>query len=321
MVAQEEDMYISTKNQWYKTNFTLSDALTTESLTIKLLKTSPLQGAVNKRAVFKAKNDVLFISNESILESLGRVENISTPESVDLSDSIKTKMESLTLTNCTGTYYKNNLYFAFPVDSTVMIFNIEKGFWEAPQILPVRVFSIFGENLYGHSNGVNETYQLFVEDEYSDNDNPIDARAVFAYRNYGDRAWKKNFNEWYTEGYITTNTILKVNHNYEFDGYKTKKEYNIDGSDTEGDIILNTGKDISLGKNSLGKEPLGSTTSTINDLKKFRIINKIVKEDFYEHQVSYSSNDVDQRWEILAFGGNVLNSTNNNSRIIKNNSQ
>ena len=40
-----------------------------------------------------------------------------------------------------------------------------------------------------------------------------------------------------------------------------------------------------------------------------------MKTDCFEWQVEYSTNDVDQRWELLAFGGNVMLSTSSNSQI------
>lgn len=313
-VEQEENMYISTKNQWYNTRFELSSDLQNETLLIQRLKTSPLQGAINQSSVFKIKNDVIFLDGEPTIDSLGRIENVDTPQNLDISDPIKLYLQSLDTTNAAGIYWQNNFYMSIPNESVVLIYNIEKGYWEAPQILPISRFSIIDEHLYGHSNVVPETYKLF-DDVYSDNNNAINAIAKFSYRNYGLRAWQKNLTEWFTEGYIAENTEINLQLNYDYEGFERQQEFTIDGDDDT--ILFQPIADNSLGKNSLGKEPLGTTKDELEELSKFRQIDTTYKTDFYEIQAIYSSNDIDQRWEILAFGGDIVASTSDNNHIKK----
>lgn len=308
---QEQDMYISTINQWYQTRFTLSSDLQNEALQIERLKTAPQQGAISQGAIFKIKNDVWFINGESAVDSLGRVRDILTPNSRNVSDPIKSLMLSYDLTNAHGKYFEYNVYIAIPNESRVLVYNLDKQYWEAPQVLPVSRLAIIESELYGHSNSTTETYQLF--EGFNDNGNPIDARANFSYLNYGRRDHKKNLTEWLTEGYISSNTEVTMTLNYDFDGFTTIKEFLIDGDNEQ--ILFQPVDDVSLGKKSLGKSPLGSSTEELPVLAKFRQINTTPKEDFYEIQVQYSSNDVDQQWELLALGGNATISTADNNEI------
>ena len=190
---------------------------------------------------------------------------------------------------------------------------MQKGFWEAPAILPIRRLAIIGGDLYGHSNAVPETYKLF--DGNNDNNGPISAIAKFSYQNFGDRVNLKNFDEFYSEGKISSNTKLTLRINYDFEGFESIKEFEIDGSDS--DILFETTTDSSLGKNSLGKEPIGSTTDSQSLLAKFRQINEIKKVDFYEMQVVYESDQIDGQWEILAFGENVQKAPSQSIKIKK----
>jgi len=311
--VQEEDMYISAgKNQWYQSRFTLSDDNLNESLSIQRLNTGSQQAAISQAAIAKTKNSVVFMSNEPTLDSLGRVQNLVTPQTEPISDPIKPDFDNANLTNIQVKYFRNNVYVALPSESKLYIYNIEKGFWEPPWILPIRRLSIIQGELYMHSNSVAETYRLF--DGLNDNGNPIGAIAAFSYQNYKDRANLKGFDEFYSEGKISPNTKLILSVNYDFGGSETIAKKNISGLDK--DILFGSTIDSSIGKNSLGKEPIGSTTDTQESLVKFRQINEMVPTDFYEMQVIYESDQIDGQWEILAFGNNVKKSTSI-QRLIK----
>lgn len=304
-VPQEDAVYISAgQNFWYQTVFTQSSDLTKESLNIKRLKTAAQKGAVHQSAVENAINDVVFISNEPTFDQLGRVDQVSTPQNRPISDPIKPDFDSFDFTSCHVKYYKNLLYIAVPRESKLLIFNIQKGWWEPPQVMSISRLAVIGGELYGHSSSVPETYKLFTG--RNDNNNPIDARAVFAYQNFGDRVKQKSITEWYTEGYISANTIITQSINYDYGGYGGVIEKEINGADTN--IVFSGSEDYSLGSHPLGSVPLGGGGSDEDtDLPdKFRIITTHVRNDFFEVQVGYSSNEVDQNWELLAFGPSAI---------------
>lgn len=301
----EKDMYMSgSKNEWYQTVFTLGSSLTVETLTVNRLKTSPGQGALGQSAIGNAKNYVIYVNGEKVIDFLGRVENIDGPQSKPLSDPIKLEVAGYSMTVVPHVkYHKNKTYIAFPSEGKVLIYDHERQFWQPPQILPVRRFAIIGGDLYGHSNAVAETYKLF--DGYNDNTLPIHARAYFAYRNYDKRYAKKQFNEWFTEGYIKSNTTITMGLKYDFGGFTSIIEKQISG--TTSAILFSTSADGSFGKSPFGNNPLGSITDSPSDLAKFRVIHEITKNelDFYEIQDFYESNEVDYQWELMAHGGNV----------------
>lgn len=313
----EKDMYMSgSKNEWYQTVFTLAAALTTENLTVNRLKTSPGQGALGQSAIGNAKNYVMYVSNEKIIDFIGRIENVEGPQSKPLSDPIKLEVASYDTTIAPHVkYHKGVTHIAFPSEGKVLMYDHERQYWQPPQILPIRRFAEIGGELYGHSSQVTETYKLF--DGYNDNTNPISAKAYFAYRNYDHRDRKKQFNEWFTEGYIGSNTTLTMGLKYDFGGFTATVEKEISGVDN--DILFQTIADGSFGKTPFGQNPLGSVTDSASDLAKFRIVHEITKNevDFYEIQDFYESNDVDYRWELMAHGGNVSLATADNVGIKK----
>lgn len=310
---QEEDVYISSNDSdWYKTSFTLSSDLTKEKLDIKKLKTGTGQGAYSQGSIAQAKNNVIYFSNEKVIDSLGRVENIDTPQSLPLSDSIKLELLSYDLTVAPDSiYFRNQTWFTFPSVGKQLIYDHARGYWMPPQTFPIRKFAIIDGNLCGHSNATPETYQLL--NGTNDNTFAINAIAAFPYRNYGKRAIFKDFDEWYTEGYIRSNTTLTLTLNYEYGGSRGIIEKDIEGDDDT--ILFGSSIDNSLGKNHLGSLPIGTTTDAEDLLVKFRTNALLRRKTFFEIQPVYSSNEIDYQWELLATGPNIAASTVANTAI------
>lgn len=313
-IVQEQDMYITSgKDFWYRTRFVTSDDLVNESLNIERLKTTTQQAAVSQSAMEKVKNNILLITNEPTLDSLGRMQNFATPQSKPISDPIKKDFDTYDFTDAHIKYYKNNIYVAVPAESLLLKFNIDKGYWEAPWVLPAGRLAIISGELHLHSNAVPETYKLFQG--FNDNGNAIKAVARFSYQNWGKRASLKTHNEWFSEGYIATNTLLTLTLNYDYKGFTQVLSGVIDGDTTNNYIYVNQSSG-SLGKKNLGKSKLGGAGAG-DDTNKFRVIDEMQSKDYYEIQPEYSTNDIDKRWEILAFGANVKISNTDNNFIKK----
>jgi len=331
-VPQENVMEITAgKNQWYVTQFQLSSDNTKETLNVQRLKTTGQAAAQSQNLIAKIKNYVFFVSNEPSLDTLGKIELIDTPQSTNISDPIKNLFNATDFEGGFCYYHRNYIYLSAPNDGLVLMFSMARALlasasdvavsinaagslvgWEAPQILPISCFSTIDGELYGHSSQTPETFKMFTG--YNDDGNPIDARALFSYQQFGDRANTKNCNEFYNEGYITSNTELMLALYYNYQGCEGSVTKTISGSDPR--TVCTPGGDGSLGKQSLGIRSLAGRGATADDLPpKFRIIKTFPKTDFYELQVGFSSNDVDQHWELLAWGPNVMMSTSTNANI------
>jgi hypothetical protein len=334
-INQDDSMYVSAgKNLWYKSLFTQTTnsvpdgaggtiSITYEAFSFQPLKTTILQAAQSQAYITKIKNNIAFVSNEPTMDFLGKTmvqDGVQTsflndPTITNISDPIKDDFDSYDFTDGSIIYYRYFTYVAVPREGLVRVFNHSKEYWEAPLILPVSRFAIIDGELYGHSYQVPETYKMF--EGYNDNGNPIHAVASFSYQNFGSRCNLKNWNEFYTEGYISSNTTLNVKLQLDLDGCGTPLMYQIDGDDSQYVCLPKSGG--SLGKNSLGKRSLAGRgkDSTVDILPpKFRHKRTNKQIDFFEMNVTYSSNDVDQRWELLAFGPKVIMS-DNDSVLIK----
>jgi hypothetical protein len=192
-------------------------------------------------------------------------------------------------------------------------------FWQPPQILPVRAFSIINEWLYGHSNSTPETYKLFDPETLSDinpSDEklPINAIARVAYRDFGDRGALKTLDEYYVEGEIDPSTIdLICKLRYDFDGSTQEIDKTINGQD--GDILLGKAINASLGQNSIATQPYGGSLSVPTDANKFQVIFEFPREDMTLLQTEFSTNEIDRYWAIISHGGNIRISPRKNTFI------
>lgn len=326
-VPQEDVMYISAgKNYWYNTSFSQSSsyngttAIITESFNVKLLKANPRQGAQSQGLVSKIKNYVTMITFEPTLDKLGRIEDIlGTPQTDNISDSIKLDFDTYDFTNGHVFYWRWYLLVSVPASGLIRMYNFNTKAWEAPQTIPVtRFYTVDGE-LYGHSALTSESYQLFTG--YSDRATtttagaPYLAKVNFSYQNFGVRTVLKNQNKFYIEGYISANTVMNCIINYEQDGNLTTQTFTVLGDDE----TLIGAQDInnSLGKYPLGEQPGGNqiNTSLTGLPPKFRVIKTFPRFDFYECQFSFSILGVDQNFQLLAFGTNAAPSATTSSYI------
>lgn len=315
-VPQEQNMYISCgRDYWYNTtleqsaSFNGTTAITIETFKVNLLKTNPRQGAQSQALVGKMKNNVIAITFEPTFDLLGRVDQIlGTPQTTNISDSIKLDFDQYDFTDGHVFYNKYNLYASVPQSGLLRLYSVLTKSWEAPQTIPVAgMYDIDGE-LYGHSYTSSESYKLFTG--YSDrttsdgNGSPYLVMANFSYQNGGVRTVLKNANKFYIEGYISGNTTLSCVINYEQDGNLTQQTFTILGDDTA--LIGAQNQSNSLGKTPYGEAGIGTeSASSLTGLPpKFRVIKTFPRFDYYECQFSFSILGTDQNFQLLSFGLN-----------------
>lgn len=318
LVPQDSQMYISAGNSsWWITQFTLGADQSQEAFDVLRLKTTALQGSQSQALTTKIKNNICFYSFEPIINSLGLVADVlNFPQTTDLSYSIVNDINDYDPTDGSLFYHKQFLYVALPRNNTVRMYNMTDPtnvYWEAPQILPISRFSVIDGQLYGHSSQVAETYKLF--DGYNDNGNASEAVAKFAYNGYGIRALPKNMTEHFQDGYMSSNTTLNLGFEYDIDGCAVQTSFPILGTDTQ--IVCSFSSQSSLGKTSLGKNPLGGDLliDSIPLPPYFHVVKTFNPVPFYFESTSFSSTGVDQQWEIISYGGNVTLAAESNNAI------
>lgn len=307
----------------YRPKFTAS-AVTqnAETFDVEKVDTGLNQGAINQESIVSIGNAIAYISCEPALRVIDNPDDLIGVNPKTFSNPIKPDFDAEDWTDAFGFWYKNILFFNSSVNSHMYMLNFvedEDGklfrFWNPPQILPGGPMSLIdpgdGEALYIHSNSVPETYLLFdgaSDAQYDDmtvtDKVAIDAKAIFAYNNFKNRALLKTFDEYFVEGEITPNTIdLLLTLDYDFAGATQIIEEIIDGSDEdilEGNVGFN-----SLAQQSLALNPLGGLLNPPSDARKFRVDFEEAREDFFEIRATFSTNEIDMYWAIISHGCNA----------------
>jgi len=293
-----------------------------ETVKIKRLDVGVNQGFLSQESIVPVGNTIFFLTNEVALRTIEDPDNLTGINPKTLSNPIKPDFDAEDWTNAFGMWSKNTLYFSAPAGSRTYMLNFVEDadgklfkFWNPPQVLPIQALThieIDGvEQLYGHSNGVPETYLLFdgaSDGQYANMDVedklPIECRAIFAYNDYEKKAELKNFDEYFVIGDITeATTELNLILRYDFDGVTQEITKVIDGSDEdilEGQVGIN-----SLAQQSLAVNPLGGLLYPPADARRFRIDFEIAREDFFDLQAEFYTNDVDKYWAVLSHGANA----------------
>jgi len=299
-----------------------------ETVKVKRLDVGVDQGAMNQEVIVPIGNALLYLTNEPALRYIENPDAIGGINPTTFSNPIKPDFDSEDWTNACATFWRNTYCLSAPNASRVYFLEFvqdadgkTRRFWQPPQILPVRAWSIFNEWLYGHSNGVPETYKILDNDTYSDLNSadekiPINAVARYAYRDFDNRGILKNHDEYIIEGEINPSTIdLNAKLRYDFDGATQETDKTINGQDS--DILLGLAINASLGQNSLSTQPLGGSLTIPDNARKFQVIFEIAKEDYTLLQAEFSTNEVDRYWAIISHGGNVKLSPRKNTFIKK----
>lgn len=322
---QENSVYVSAGlDEWYTTKFTettlvsqgTSTTLTYENAELAQLKTTVGQASQSQYMTTKIVNDVVFVSNEPRVDSLGRVDDILlTPQITNLSYPIIADMNVYSFTDASLFYFKEKLYVAIPSSGIVIIYNMtnpKSPFWEAPQNLPLSGFCAVGNTLIGHSYNTFESYVMFsgYSDRAADANstgNPINAVALFAFQELGLRAKSKSFNKFFVEGYITQPTTLNVGLIFRAPGNGITAGTTLPIIGTASYVINNV-VDDSLGKFSLGKNSLA--TDVISPQQQnlppyFAVIKTALRNPYLAYQPMFYSLGTNQRWELLSYGNNA----------------
>jgi len=307
LVSDENLLYISGgDDDWYQLETQFSDTLGGEEITVRKLKTSPGQAAINQNAIAKIKNNIGFLSVERTFDTLGSVENIETRQSKALSDDIRDDMERYDITDAHVLYFRRSVFIALPVEGVLLEYDMRFGYWQPPQLLPIARLAIIDDELCGHSSNSDETYKLYSGT--SDNGAPFTARAVFGYDNFGGRFSLKNFTEIATELYISRSTKVTTRILYDYQGASGVQEFVIDGDHkptTFQPVVPGT-----IGSAPLGSQPFGTTSEEVPVLVKSRTIFTTLPVDFFERQRVFESSSEDCQFEIIAFGENAVQSDN-----------
>lgn len=326
------DMYISEGlSSWGVIRSSLSSDNSKEQLEHIRLKSAPLQASLSERLCTKMKNQIMFVGNDKVANFLGYQSYQYVPVMDDFSYSIVNDMNSYDFTDASIFYHRNYVYIALPKHGIVRAYNMtdqtkeygtynrdtedvtqQPWFWEAPITYPISGFYVVDGELYGHSYTTSESYKLFSGGSLNGQD--IEAYAVFAYDDKGERTQSKASDEIWIEGYVKQNTNLNATISGDLNTFKVSQTVVIKGDDTT--IVAFGAGGHSLGKDNFGSKPLGGYETQLNTLPAwFHVAKTYPQVPLYLEQISFYTKGVDLQWELICFGTNARETAEGNNQI------
>jgi len=322
IAASKETTKISAgSSDIYNVSFeAFSDGTTSgEILRVKKLETAFGQGALNADCFVKVKNGIAYVSNEPTIDFLGNVEQITTIQAKPLSDPIKRLLNSITLTGANGVYYKNYIFYILPSANAMLMYDMERGFWQPPQLVSGNSLSVIGGYLYVHSNTTDESYKLFSG--LTDNGKPIAFTAYTNIDTYGARTKRKIYDEVFVEAFVNgaaKDVNVTVQSGYQ--GAVNIQPFRF-GFDDDSNFIEVPASPSGLGTSPLGMQPFGglftdpTIDSEIGPLRKIRKISTTNIVEAFDHQTIFQNDQSGAYFEIVCYGINARLANDNNMDI------
>lgn len=334
--SRDGSFYISGgTNEWYRVTLNTPVGAASTDFTVVISKVEKAVGARNSTAlahefIDSIGNDVVYLSKDNQLRTIGDFENYFSARFPSLSDPIETELKDDDFTGGQLRCIDEFVHITAPVNGRDYLYEIRSSvdtsgqiiaerIWHAPHVRSLKRIESINGVTYGFSNANPEVYQLWDTGQWHDDSPsgdqlPYDCVARYAYRNHGRRQGRNAFNNIYIEGYMTEGTQLSGNVYFEYQGAQTVQNFTVNSNDYPATFFSGS-EAPSLGDSSLGDNPLGtSLLPEANDqelLPKFRDIATIEPVNSFEYCVEFYSQTSGDRWELLSWGTNAVESSEN----------
>lgn len=271
----------------------------------------------NQFAVCNTKNGIIYISREPAVDYLQSVFTLN-QTTLPISDPIKLDLQTLDITGAKTIFWRNYIWILLPRESRLYSYDMERRFWQPPQIVSWNCLSIIDDWLVVHSAYTTDSYRLFVWT--NDDGNTYTQRAVMSYANAGNRTEYKTADGYFVEAKMTPATdevtwwcLL----GYKWSGgVLTSKFWSADGVPYVETIDNPSG----FGGSPFWQRPFWSffTSDEEVEYRKVRRIFPLTKNgtDFFEMQVYFECDKKDAQFKIIAQGDNTTPSGSSNSNLI-----
>lgn len=279
-----------------------------QTIEIKPVTGGNRQAAISPEAIIRAKNGIMYCTQDKTIDWLSQFAQQQN-NSLPISDSIKKELiDYTTISNVSSIYFRNMAFFAYPTEGQFLIYDEDRGLWQAPQTIPISHFSIIDGKLCGHSSIGNETYEI-LDGSLRQNGLKYTKKARFTrniFAEQGGHPHYKIFDEWYVEVLMPNYTTLKGKWLYEYGESDGVGEFFLDGLDDR--YVFKPSSDSSLGKLNLGKAPNGGSFKTPLNLNKYRKFNSTNEKNFFEMATEFYVDGDKDYFELIAHGPNVRRS-------------
>ena len=322
LAMDENSLYMFKRSIIYKVTLTDTDYSVTQLKPFD--GRSQTTGLLASGGVFSGGNEVFFITPDNQIMEIKRIENVDVPQIVPISESIQPTTDLMKFDDTTGIVFRDKAYFAAKsntsanMNDTVLVWNIKEKIWDSPIVgWQVSDFLVYDD-------GISE--ELYISDSISPNvykvigeiiDNGFEVKSNWRSKqfNFGMQQSLKDMEDLYIEGIMTPNTTLTISLLLDENGVTQTFTTDLSGTDSE---YFFGNQDFNLfGLSDFGSKRFGGGDDVTLD-SKFRIyLGKDFRPSpFYNAQIEFASEGLNDSWEILGFGFKVIEYSQPNKRTL-----
>ena len=311
MDTQEESMYVNgSYGEWSVVTTTLSADLQSEAVSLQPLKQSGALKVIHPYMTGHINDDLIFVSIDKRLQTLGRQKFLEKPQSGYLSELVNKDFQKCNFVGGRIKYLNKNLYVSSPEDAMMHCYDTHQQYWNPPKTFPeVGILSIVGDNLICHSNTRNQTFTMFTSDN-GDNGQGYTVEIRTPYRAPNGR-WNSTMSGMsFTEGYITGNPTLIHTVYLGVAGCGGIFPHEIDA------IICLAPDRAPFGQGPFGSHSFGSDLDVGGSY-----FNEIYKAyaprlEYYFISLGITCTANSHTWSILGLGMNQMDSNTGNNKLV-----
>lgn len=300
-------LWTSVVDDWFKIQKLYEINGYDEWATVEKVESAKRMGAL-PFAVSGYKGDMVFIAQDSSVQTVSDLEIIQSDQIKLVSDDIEDLLLRLDLTESRIYHNGRYIYITVPQESTLIMLDVVEGYWQPPQILPMSRFSIIDGQKVGHSDNTDESFLLFSGKDDLGAD--IESVIALGYQGYLNNTDELEYKAWETIGFsgrMTESTIATVALEYETDGAKSSGEIILDGSKLK---MYEVSDDASLGKHPFATRSWAGGDYITEDLKRFFAFSKEEAISFFEWRPIITVTGTEQEFQLLAMSTDLRESDN-----------
>lgn len=331
--ASKGNAFISAGTKdWYEISYSslTVDTVVSEVTAVDKLPTADLSAALAHEFIDTVGDNIVYLSQDQQVRSLGTWRNLTSPKIPSLSQAIFDEIAGETFISgfsvgqlrAVGDF----IYLTAPIVGKMFFYQsreevdevgnvVAERLWHAPFVNGIAKIAVIAGIEFFHSNQNPQLYRLWNTGQFHDDSPsgpvPYTSRLNMSYLNNGTRLGMNFFNRLFYEGYMSENTQLYGEVAVELYGSKTLQQVDINSQANPATFFI--ANPNSLGDDSLGDNPLGIPINTLGigqqSLPKFRAIRKVNPVNNFEYGLNVFSNNLDDQWEILCLGANVAINT------------
>jgi len=312
MNNQEESMYVNTSyGEWSQVETNLSSELDREDVRLTPLKQTGASKVLYPYLTGHINNDLIFITVDKDVNTIGRVASMQIPQTTYLSDPVKLDFEASSFEFGSIKFFDDKVYFSSPTEGITHCYDTHRKYWQPPKTFPeVGILSIVGNELICHSHTRNQSFTMFAGEGAGDNGMSYEVSIRTPYTSVGDRWGKKNTNMTFCEGYIEGNPQLELSVILGVHGCGGIYTHAIEP------YICTAPDRAPFGQGPFGSHPFGSDTGIIGS--HFLEVNKAYAPilEYYQIALQMDCSAKNHSYQILSMGGNAIYANKGNNLLV-----